>query len=364
MDPLSTFCTNPDCPARGQSGKGNITIHSQEEQRYRCTVCGQTKVATFGTFFYRLHVDTQLAVWVVGLVANGCPISAIHAVFGFDPRTVRSWIEKAGVHCEGVHDHLIAQPADHPQIQFDELRVKRQGGIVWVGSAISVRSRLWLGASVSAVRDSALAFDLVGKVKRCCRKRPLLFTSDGWKPYVKAIRRHFREPEREKKPGRPRLIPWSGVAIGQVVKRYAKRRVVAVERRRIQGSETRVKRLVAVSQRLGGVLNTAFIERLNATFRSWLPCLVRRTRGLARRMETIVAGVYLIGSVYNFCTAHDSLGSRNEGRTPAMAAGITDHQWSLAELLSYRVPPPRWVPPKRRGRKSKALLALIQRWAM
>ena len=49
-------------------------------------------------------------------------------------------------------------------------------------------------------------------------------------------------------------------------------------------------------------------------------------------------------------------------QTPAMAAGITDHCWTVRELLSCRVPPPRWTPPKQRGRPSHALKRLMARW--
>jgi hypothetical protein len=112
------------------------------------------------------------------------------------------------------------------------------------------------------------------------------------------------------------------------------------------------------------VLNTAFIERLNATFRARLAPLVRRTRALARLPETLTHGMQLVGACYNFCTLHTSLTTADGMRqTPAMAAGITDHWWSMSELLSYRVPPPRWEPPRRRGRRSRELQALIDRWA-
>ena len=50
------------------------------------------------------------------------------------------------------------------------------------------------------------------------------------------------------------------------------------------------------------------------------------------------------------------------GTTPAMAAGITEHCWSVRALLSYHVPPPRWTPPKQRGRPSHALKRLMARW--
>ena len=73
--------------------------------------------------------------------------------------------------------------------------------------------------------------------------------------------------------------------------------------------------------------------------------------------------MYLVGVVYNFCTYHSSLKLRGGGeRTPAMAAGLTDHRWSVQELLQYRVAPARWQPPNRRGRRSKRLQALIERW--
>jgi hypothetical protein len=136
------------------------------------------------------------------------------------------------------------------------------------------------------------------------------------------------------------------------VKRYAQRRVVDVERRIVEGTPARVETLRRRSQG-HGVINTAYIERLNATFRECLASLTRRGRALARRVQTLQHGMYLIGTVYNFCTYHESLRLATPGagrqcvpRTPAMAAGITDHAWSVHELLSYHVPPPRWTPPQ------------------
>src|SRR5512145_1795158 len=89
-----------------------------------------------------------------------------------------------------------------------------------------------------------------------------------------------------------------------------------------------------------GVIKTAYIERLNATFRERLAPLARRSRALARRTLTLQHGMYLIGTVYNFCTPHVSLRLTHSGasrcgvqRTPTMAAGITDHCWSVHELL-------------------------------
>lgn len=164
---------------------------------------------------------------------------------------------------------------------------------------------------------------------------------DGFSAYVQVIRQVFQESIRTGKPGRPRLRLWDGIHIAQVVKQYAGKRVVGVQRRVIQGARDTIQALLQCAQG-GGAINTAFIERLNGTFRSRLTALVRRGRALTRQLPTLNAGIYLIGTVYNFCSYHHSLrvelslpGDRRRllHRTPAIAAGITDHKWSVEELL-------------------------------
>lgn len=118
----------------------------------------------------------------------------------------------------------------------------------------------------------------------------------------------------------------------------------------VSPDQVRVQDLLVESQG-GGRLNTAYIERLNATFRSVTAALARRTRALARIPARLEQRMYLAGCVYNFCSEHRSLalelfviGPRGEQRrwvrrTPAMAAQLTDHPWSVRELLNYRSTP-------------------------
>ncbi len=208
---------------------------------------------------------------------------------------------------------------------------------------------------------------LIAIVRPCALARPLLFCVDGLLTYVRVIRRAFRRPL-PARTGLPRLIPWPDILIGQVLKEYQGKRVVGVLRRMAQGSWQAAQGLIAKSQ--GGTqLNTAFIERLNATFRSRLTVLARRTRALLRRPHTLAPLIYLMGCVYNFCTYQRSLrvpgligGHKWIPRTPAIAAGITDHCWTVQELLSSRVPPPAWSPPVHRGRRSAVEKALMARW--
>ena len=363
MDPQRTFCPNFECPARGQRGKGNITIQSRKEERYRCCLCGKTFSARVGTPLYRCHTDEEEVSRILTLVQHGCPIVAIEVAFGFQRRTIRRWVEQAGWHCEAVHHHLVVQPRDLQQVQADEIRVKTQKGILWIAMAIAVSCRLWLGGVLSPTRDTGLVRALLALVHLCALPLPLLIVVDGFPAYLRVIREAFRQAVKTHRPGRPRLIAWADLVIGQVVKHQKRRRFLGVARRLVQGTQAQLEGLIALSQK-AGVLNTAFIERLNATFRSCLFSLVRKTRSLARGRASLHSGLYLVGTAYNFCTFHQSLTTEDgTQRTPAMAAGITDHRWSLGELLRYSVPPPRWQPPKKRGRRSKLELALIQRWA-
>jgi transposase-like protein len=361
MDPTRTFCPNLACAARGQTGQGNIGIHSRQEQRFMCTECRKTFTATKGTALYRLRTSAETVSLVVTLMAHGCPLQAIVVAFGYDERTVACWLARAGVQGQAVQQHLVEQPRDLGQVQADEIRVKKQGGIVWMALAMMVGTRLWLAGEVSEQRDMPLIRRLIERVRHCAARRPLLVCTDGLVSYIRAIRETFRDPVHTGKGGRPRLRPWRHVLIAQVVKRYERRRVVETDRRIIDGTPARVETLRRRSQG-DGVINTAYIERLNATFRERLAPLARRSRALVRRTLTLQHGMYLIGTVYNFCTPHASLAHAGRGTTPAMAAGITAHCWSVRELLSCHVPPPRWTPPTPRGRPSHALKHLIERW--
>src|SRR5918996_3803417 len=361
MNPTTIFCPNVACPARGQMGQGNIGIHSRKDRRFICTQCCKTFSATKSTVFYRLRTSADTVVLVVTLLAHGCPVQAIVAAFGLDERTVADWWARSGHQSQAVHEYLVEQPRDLGHVQADELRIKKQGGIVWMALAMMVKTRLWLGGEVSAQRDLPLIRRLIERVRRCAARRPLLICTDGLCSYIRAIRETFRDPVHTGTGGRPRLRPWRNVLIAHVVKRYERRHVVDTERRIVDGTPARVETLRRRSQG-DGVINTAYIERLNATFRERLASLTRRGRALARRPLTLHHRMYLIGTVYNFCTPHASLHDAGRATTPAMAAGITAHCWTVRELLSFRVPPSRWTPPKQRGRPSRALQRLVKRW--
>jgi transposase-like protein len=303
MNPQAPCCHNPQCPARGPVGRGNMRVHSQVEQCYRCTRCGQTSAATKGTPFSRLRTAADLVMPVLTLLCHGCPIHALVAAFGLDERTVASWLRRAGQHGQQVQQSGGQQgQVDRQHVQADELWVKLVGRRVWMAMALAV-------------------------------------------------------------PSRPRLVLEQGLRLGQVVKRYGKRRVASVEHRVVRGTEQAIAAVLTATH-TGTGINTADIERLNATFRASLAPLVRRGRAIAHTQTALTAGMYLVGCAYNCCWLHESLrvaapaGApwKWQERTPAMAAGLTNHRWTMRELFHYQVPPPPWVAPKRPGRPPKRVL--------
>jgi transposase-like protein len=364
MDASQVFCPNPACVARGKIGEGNVISHGKKRARYRCKRCRKTFSEQTGTMFEGLRKPKAVIVIVVTLLAYGCPIQAIVQAFGLDERTVASWRDRAGNHCQEVHQAVVHQgQLDLVHVQADEIRVKGCKMIAWMGLAMMVSTRLWLGGVVSLTRDRGLADRLLGQVRVCCRPlQALLVSTDGWNAYPGSIRRAFREKVKETVGrGRACLRVWPQLCIAVVIKRTQKKRVVEITRRVVQGTLEHAQALLSAAG--GGTeLNTAFIERLNGTMRQRLASLTRKCRHAARRLATLESGMWLLGCTYNLCWPHHEL-SRRAAKvqgvggavllTPAMASGLTDHVWSVQELLSYRVAPLPWVEPKRRGRPKK-----------
>ncbi len=370
MNPQKQFCHNQDCWAYGRKGEEHIVIHSHKEKRYRCKRCRRTFSQTKGTALYRLHKPQELVFVVLTLLAYGSPIQAIVAAFGLDERTVARWQREAGSQCRRVHEHLVeAGNVELSQVQADELRVRVVGGVMWLATALEARSRLWLGGVVRVHRDRRLIRALLWRIRECGSVAHILLCTDGLACYAKQALLIFREASGcTGRVGRPRLILPEGVMVARVKKRYERRRVVEVLREVVRGTEAAVQeRLMETQRSITALINTAYVERLNATFRARLAPLVRRTRAGVHKQATLEAGMWLIGTCYNFVWLHRSLrqerGGGDDGdglsaskwieRTPAQAAGLTDHRWTLEELMSFVVPT---QIPKRRGRRPKWLL--------
>src|SRR5919108_5344066 len=292
MRPELVVCPNPACGASERIG-----VHSIKERRYICHACGKTFAETSGTPLFGLKHPLWLVGVVLALLACGCPVPAVVFAFGLSERTVADWQLKAGRHAKTVQEQVVCQgQVDVGQVQADELYTKTQAGPIWIATAMTVFSRLWLGGAIGWQRDATLIEPVIQQVQAAAQPgRPILFAVDGFKAYVTGILKTFRNPVHTGKPGRPRLVVWEDLHIVQVVKQRVGRRLSSITRRLAHGSMAQAEAIMHATQVEVGRINTAYIERLNATLRTWLPALVRRTRTPSGARAQLEAALFWTG---------------------------------------------------------------------
>lgn len=198
-----------------------------------------------------LRKPTELVVIVVTLLSYGCPLQAIAHAFGLDERTVASWRDRAGMHCQRGHQDVIeTAQLDLQHVQADEIRVNGSKMIAWMGLAMMVSTRLWTAGVVQHSRDRTLVGRLLSQVRRCAAcLRPLLVLTDGWSAYPGSIRRAFREKvKRTAGRGRTCLQIWPNLHIGTVIKRTEKKRVVEITRHMTHGLLSQADQLLQSSR--------------------------------------------------------------------------------------------------------------------
>ena len=184
--------------------------------------------------------------------------------------------------------------------------------------------------------------------RRTAGKGAMLLTSDAYPAYATAIEEVYGvwvQPPRKPGPGRPpsprREMP-AGLVYATVCKRREKGRVVEVIRSVVFGMWCLLDCWLRRSK-VSNTVNTAFVERNNATDRHQNGRKRRKTYCFSRSKRMHDAATYFVSYVYNFCWEVRTLRVKEDetwrARTPAMAAGLADHTWSLEEWLSYPAKP-------------------------
>ena len=315
---------------------------------------------------------------VVACLAEGLGIRATARVFEVAPKTVLQWLAEAAEQLRAFSASFLCH-LHLEQLQLDEvyavLRARKAGEISdeeaierlerspsWVWTAMDPKSTLLVVVDVGC-RTLAMAQRVVHQVSRGLAPGCVpLFLTDGLKDYGTALLTHFgcwMQSERRQGRGprlKPRWMPLPALLYAQVVKSYRCRRLVGVKHRVAFGSRLAIEQMLA---RCGWTINTAFVERLNLDIRQCVAAIGRRVNTLCQGEAGLQDQLVLFQVYHNFVFPHASLRQRlpfpeaTSGRgsakvwrpcTPAMAAGVTDHVWSLTEVLFYRVP--RWPQPQ------------------
>ena len=377
IDTSRHFCPHAGCDYQGWPGLGNLRANGHPSggpwRQFHCTSCGGYVLETHGTIFHGKRASVDLIVRVIACLAEGLGIRATARVFEVDPNTVLHWLVEAAEQLQAFTRYFLCD-VHVKQLQRDELyaviRDLKAGEMSeddalerlepsrpWVWTAIDPVSKLLVALEVGP-RALEMAQHVVHQVAQRCAPRCMpLWLSDGFKGYLPAILGHcgcWSQPPRHhaKGPGpKPRWMPLPGLLYAQVIKQYRRKRLVGVTHRVVFGTPEAVKHVLAAC---GWTINTSFVERLNLDIRQRVAAVGRRVNTLCQgedglRDQLAVSHVY-----YNFVLPHASLrqplaepiptngtGSARVWRpyTPAMAAGLTDHVWSLREVLLFRVPP-------------------------
>jgi IS1 family transposase len=381
VDTSSHFCPHPICAYRGWLGLGNITSNGHPSgglwRQLHCTSCGGYFQETHGTPLHGKRVAPEKLVWAVGALAEGLGIRAVARVFEVDPNTVLAWLVEVAEQAAAFSQYFL-HDVRVTQVQLDELfallsAVKTGEVSEAVAIARLSRSPHWVWAALDPVtkllltidvgdRTLAMAQSVVHQVVQVLAPDCVpLFLTDGFKAYATALLTHYGQwvqPARQRAQGpapQPRWMPLPGLLYAQVVKTVRRRRLVCVKHRVVFGTLEAVQQVLAAC---GWQINTAFVERINLSIRQHVAAVGRRVMTLCKHEAGLRQQFALYHVYHNFCLPHTSLrqplpqpeptngsGSAKQWRpcTPAMAAGLTDHVWTLREVLLFRVPP--WPQP-------------------
>jgi IS1 family transposase len=322
-------------------------------------------------------VSADLIVHVIGCLAEGLGVRGTARGFEVDPNTVLQWLVDAAEQLRAFSQHFLHDVRVR-QVQLDELfallsavkdgtvseaeaieRLERSPQ--WVWAAVDPESKLLLAIDVGE-RTLALAQRFVHQVAQILAPDCApLFLTDGFREYMTALLTHYGQwvqlPRRQATgpAPKPRWLPRPQLLYAQVVKTVRRRRLVDVKHRVVFGSLEAVNHLLAP---LGWHINTAFVERINLAIRQHVAAVGRRVSTLCKGEDGLRQQLAVFHCYYNFCLPHASVrqplaqpertngtgsAKRWQPRTPAMAAGLTDHVWTLREVLLCRVPP--WPQP-------------------
>src|SRR5215475_9637190 len=381
IDTSMHFCPHSKCDYRGWLGLGNLRANGHPSggpwRQFHCTACNGYFLETHGTVFHGKQAAVELIVRVVACLAEGLGIRATARVFEVAPNTVLQWLVEAAEQLKAFTSYFLGE-VHIQQLQLDELyavlsavkdgemseeeaiqRLSRSPH--WVWTAIDPQSKLLLAIDIGP-RTRAMAQRVVHQVGQVLAPGCVpLFLTDGFKEYTTALLTHYGQwvqPARRYATGpapKPRWRPLPGLLYAQVIKTVRRRRLVRVSHRLVFGTLAAIEQVLAAH---GWQINTAFVERLNLSIRHHVAAVGRRVTTLCKGEAGLREQLALYQTYYNFCLPHTSLhlllpqpeitnssgsAKRWQPRTPAMAAGLTDHVWTLREMLLFRVPP--WPQP-------------------
>lgn len=277
-------------------------------------------------------LSPEVRARIVAALVEGVSISSIVRMTGVAKTTILRLLREVGGACACFHDEQVRNLAT-VRVQADEVwsfcAMKQKNvpaalqdtiGIksIWTWTAIDADTRLivsWLASNRSPEAANALLADLKSRTLM-----HLQISSDGLPHYIDAVMQNFVSGDAD---------------LGQIIKTYATSSPQPGMNPNSAASRYSPGRLLSVQKTsvLGAPdmkhVSTSYMERWNLTLRMGNRRFTRLTNAFSKKFENHCHMLALTVVFYNYCHAHKSLG----GKTPAMAAGLTDYRWTAADLL-------------------------------
>jgi IS1 family transposase/transposase-like protein len=376
VDLRTCYCRNSKCMNYGQA-TGVLSLHPYGNHRHaprlQCRECVHLVWARSGTAYAGIRTLETTYRLGAKLLAEGLAIRATSRILEVDKDTVCQWVPRLGRHSLRVMAYFFRN-LHISECQLDELWTfvqKKEYHLEPIEQVLGVYGDAWIWIAF-APHCKLIVTWMVGKrtvaeAKRLikCLKMRLdgqipFFTSDQLPHYAEALLDQYGELYQPPKPvgrGRPPLpykIPPPDLLYAVVVKRREQGRVVEVSTEIIYGAPERIAEVLQASP-TSSQISTYGVERNNLTIRQHSRRMGRKVNAFSKDRDYLKYQLALAFAYYHFVIPHRGLRQRLEQpqptkgcngspkkwieRTPAMAAGLTDHIWTMDELLSFRVPP-------------------------
>lgn len=341
------------CP---HCGSVELKIHSRygrREKRFclKCLACGKTFSERKGTALFHVKKSTKTVSRIVQALCDGNGIRGASRVCGVDQKTVARCLRKSGYHVDALSSRLT-HDVRLSEVQVDEAHTvifKKEKNLTPQDRVLHPDAgSAWLFTAIDAPTKFIPHIEVATDVKLDATKRFFKNLSKRlnmpWPLFATDMRNVYQEVVETTLHGDPRGIRYVQTRghtfeLGQVeCPQVLRSKIVFGDKEIID----RHYRKSPVSDRI----NTAFIEHLHRTLRTANRRLQRKTNGVSKKRRQLRLQLALYTAYYNFVKAHRSLRLENghdgsnrkwDARTPAMAAKLTDHRWTVEELLKHIV---------------------------
>ncbi len=376
MDVGTCYCRNRHCRLYSQIGeKARLKFFDWHRgaPRFRCQVCRALVSARIGTAYAGIRTNEDTYRYGATALAEGLALRAAGRLFALDKDTLCGWLPRLSQHCNGVMSYFF-RDLHLNECQLDELWTfiyKKEEHLDPLEQLLGTYGDTWIWIAFSPIfklvpawqvgkRTLKDARKLVFRLKSATDGHIPFFTSDELPHYADALLEVYGElktPPRRGSRGRfpkPRKYAPSDLCYAVIVKERERGRVVKVTTSIVYGNDEQITAALADSP-VSRVINTSGVERNNLTIRQHSRRLTRKVNAFSKDRDYLEHQLTLAFAYYHFVVPHRGLRERlpkpmpTKGPdatfkkwkpvTPAMAAGLTDHIWSMDELLSFRVPP-------------------------